>query len=176
MRCVCSHWQAPRPRLFTRSCTLSTFSFRLGAVAVAAIAAVGCKSVEHLTPDQVAATVYVSPQSVRMWVVGDSVQLTVAVTTESGSNGSGLPVSWVSRNSSLVSVSSTGLVKTIKKGDSTYVVATVGGKSDSALVEVPMTPCGSVTPTAMTAGQVVTDIGATGFCAASVPGAQYTVI
>ena len=145
-------------------------------MAAAAIVAVGCKSGEHLTPDQEAATVSVSPQSARMWVVGDSVQFTVAVTTVSGANGSGLPVNWVSRNPSLVSVSSTGLVKTIKKGDSTYVVATVGDKSDSALVEVPMTPCGSVTRTAVTAGQVVTDIGATGFCAASVPGAEYTVI
>ena len=69
-----------------------------------------------------------------------------------------------------------GVAKSLKKGGSTYVVATAGGKSDSALVEVPATPCGTVARTTMAVGQVITGIGASGFCAANTPEAEYTLL
>jgi hypothetical protein len=72
-------------------------------------------------------------------------------------------------------VNSAGIATAKKKGGSTYIVVTAGGKSDSALVEVPTTSCGSVTPTTMAAGDVTTDIGAAGFCAAASTG-DYAVI
>jgi len=118
----------------------------------------------------------VTPKSARLWIVGDSARFSATITTPSGADGAGIPVTWSVRDPALISVDGSGLVKTVKKGGSTYVVATSDGISDSALVEVPLTPCGSVQPVSLAVGQVVTDIGSNGFCAADTPGAEYTVI
>ena len=150
-----------------------SFPYRalLAAASVAALAS--CTS-EPKKSD--VASLSVSPKSARLWIVGDSAKFTATVTTVSGADGSGIPVSWVSRDAALLSITGSGLAHSVKKGGSTYVVATAGGKSDSALVEVPLTPCGTVQPVSLAVGQVVTDVGAGGFCAADNPDAEYTVV
>lgn len=137
------------------------------------VAVAGCK--ENLSPDKKVSLIEVAPRTARLYTVGQQVEFSVALTTEAGTAGEGIPVAWVARDASLIQVSATGVATSLKKGGSTYVVASAGGKSDSALVEVPATACGSVTPTPMTVGQVITDIGAAGFCAAG-SGAEYTVV
>ncbi|MEO5567562.1 MAG: hypothetical protein ABIR92_03675 [Gemmatimonadaceae bacterium] len=137
------------------------------------VAVVGCK--ENLSPDKKVSLIEVAPRTARLYTVGQQVEFSVVLTTEAGTAGEGIPVAWVARDASLIQVSATGVAKSLKKGGSTYVVASAGGKSDSALVEVPATACGAVMPATMTIGQVITDIGADGFCAAG-SGAEYTVV
>ena len=134
----------------------------------------GCS--DPIAPDHQVTRIEVAPKSARIWLVGDSVKFITNITTAAGTGGAGLPVSWVSRDLSLLSVTADGLAKSLKKGASTYVVATAGGKSDSALVDVPLTPCGAVAPSPLQVGQVATDIGPNGFCAADNLGAEYTLI
>lgn len=157
---------------------MPSFSPPIRAILVVLVIGLGaCKGgTEPIPPDKQVAIIDVTPKSRRMYIVGDSVKFSAALTTEAGTAGAGIEIGWVARDKSLLSVSSAGVAKSLKKGGSTYVVATAGGKSDSALVEVLATPCGSVTPTAMIIGQVVTDIGATGFCAGSATDAEYAAI
>jgi len=150
---------------------------RRNAVLAAAVvvAAVGCTT-EPPPPNQRVATIDVTPKAVRMWIVGDTKTFTASIVTDAGTSGSAIPITWVVRDPSLLSVTATGVVTSLKKGASSYVVATAGGKSDSALVEVPTNPCGALAPTSMSLGQVVTGIGVSGFCAADTPGAEYTLV
>jgi hypothetical protein len=143
--------------------------------ATALLIAVGCTT-EPVPPDHKVASIDVTPKTVRMWIVGDSAKFTVAILTDAGTDGVGIPITWIARDNSLLKVTSSGVVTSLRKGGSTYVVAMAGGKSDSALVEVPTTPCGATARTTMAAGQVVTGIGANGFCVADSPDAEYTLI
>jgi hypothetical protein len=155
----------------------SSFLPRAGSVISAgamAVALAGCGA-DPLTPDKIVASIDISPKSAQLYAVGQQVAFTSTVTTEAGTGGEGIPVGYVARDKTLLEVNSLGVAKVLKKGGSTYVVVTAGEKSDSALVDVPLTTCGSVTPTAMTVGQIVTDVGATGFCATASTG-EYTVI
>jgi hypothetical protein len=143
--------------------------------ATALLIAVGCTT-EPVPPDHKVASIDVTPKTVRMWIVGDSAKFTAAILTQAGTTGDGIPITWVARDAALLKVTSAGEATSLRKGGSTYVVATAGGMSDSALVEVPTTPCGVTARTPMSVGQVVTGIGAAGFCAADTPGAEYTLI
>src|SRR5207253_113255 len=115
------------------------------------------------------------PKTARLYTVGQQTVFTSTITTEAGTAGEGIPVGFSSRDESLVQINSAGIATAKKKGGSTWVVVTAGGKSDSALVEVPTTTCGSTASTAVTAGQVITDVGAAGFCATASTG-EYAVI
>lgn len=149
---------------------------RIG-ISLAALALIGgCKATEKLGPENTVSIIEVSPKSSRIYAVGDSTKFTAVLTTEAGTAGAGIEVAWVARDKSFLTVNSLGVAKSLKKGGSTYVIATAGGKSDSALVDLPGTPCGSVVPTTLGVGQVATNITDTGFCAASVAGAEYTAI
>jgi hypothetical protein len=121
------------------------------------------------------ASIAVTPKTARIWVVGDSATFTASILTQAGTTGVGIPITWVARDNALLKVVD-GVATTLKKGGSTYIVATAGGMSDSALVDVPATPCGTVARTTMTVGQVVTGIGASGFCVADAPDAEYTLL
>jgi hypothetical protein len=143
-------------------------------IALSVVMLASCSSTEPSHPD--VAAVSVSPKTARIWIVGDSARFSAAITTPTGTDGTGIPIKWTSRDPQLVSVTESGVAHTLKKGGSTYVVATAEGVSDSALVEAPLTPCGSVAPVTLAVGQVVTDIGVNGFCAAEDPDARYSVI
>lgn len=148
---------------------------RAGAIltAGALVASAGCK--ESLSPDRKVALIDVAPKTARLYTVGQQVEFSAELTTEAGTLGEGIPIQWIARDPSLIQVSSTGVATSLKKGGSTYVVASAGGKSDSAFVEVPSTPCGTVPSTALTVGQVATEVGAAGFCSAASSG-LYAVI
>lgn len=148
---------------------------QLGVILAAAGAlASGCTEPMRLAHD--VAVVNISPKSARIWIVGDSATFTVQITTVTGIAGTGIPVAWRSSNPSLLTVTAAGIARSLKKGGSAYIVATAEGVSDSAFVDVPLTPCGSVAPTTLALGQVVTDIGAAGFCATDIAGAEYAIL
>ncbi len=78
-------------------------------------------------------TVSVSPRVLSL-AVGGTGALTAAVTS-SGGSGSGITPTWSSLNGAVASVTSTGTVTGVAVGQ-TGVVATAGGKADTALVIV----------------------------------------
>jgi hypothetical protein len=149
--------------------------FGLRASIAAALALVACK--EPLDPAKSVASVAISPRTAQLYAVQQQVTFSVVVTTDAGGTPpeGTIPVSFVSRDPTLVAVDAQGVATALRMGGSTWIVAAAGGKSDSARVEVPATTCGAVTPTPMAVGQVVTDIGAAGFCAAAT-GGEYVVI
>jgi hypothetical protein len=150
---------------------------RAGAAFTAAALAIlaGCKGAETLGPDKKVASIEINPEGAQLYAVGQQVTFTATITTEAGTPGIGIEVGFIARDPSLIQINSAGVATVMRKGGATYVVAKAQEKSDSALVEVPETTCGSATPTAMTAGQVITDIGDAGFCASASSG-EYTVI
>ncbi|HET9425069.1 MAG TPA: hypothetical protein VFO55_06825 [Gemmatimonadaceae bacterium] len=153
---------------------LSLSPNRAGAILIAGLLAIsGCK--EPLSPDKKVSIIEISPKSAQLYAVGQEVTFSTTLTTEAGTAGEGIEIGYIARDPSLIQVNSSGVAKALKKGGSTYVVAQAGGKSDSALVEVPLTTCGSVAATPLITGQVSTEIGATGFCAAGSTG-EYTVV
>lgn len=149
--------------------------FGLRILAGAALALAACR--EPLDPAKTVASVVISPRTAQLYAVQQQVTFSTVVTTEAGTTAPDgtIAVSFVSRDPTLVAVDAQGVATALRKGGSTWIVATAGGKSDSARVEVPATTCGSMTPTQMAVGQVVTDIGAGGFCAAAGAG-DYVVI
>jgi hypothetical protein len=152
--------------------SFSTPSRTLVYLAVA-LAAAGCK--ETVGPDKRVQLIEISPKTARLYTVGQQQAFTTALTTEAGTDGEGIEVGYIARDNTLLQVNSAGVATALKKGGSTWVVASAGGKSDSAFVEVPLTSCGTTAATTMTVGQVVTDVGAAGFCAAASTG-EYAVI
>ena len=141
---------------------------------LAASLLVGCGSVEQPSDDRIAATVTITPKSARMWVSG---QRTSPWMSSRKLGPMGRHFRAVGRaRPTLLAVSQSGVAKTLRKGDSTWVVATVGQVSDSAFVEVGTTPCGTLAHTVFDVGQVKTDIPASGFCVAYATGAEYALI
>jgi hypothetical protein len=130
---------------------------------------------EPVAPENQVSVIEISPKGALMYAVGQTQQFTTTLTTEAGTDGSGIAVTYTARDNTLLQVSPTGVATTLKTGGTTYVVATAGGKSDSALVQVQASTCPTAAPTTMTVGQVVTDIGDAGFCAAASTG-DYAVI
>jgi len=90
------------------------------------------------------ASVAVSPATASM-LVGQTVQLTATPKDASGTTLSGRVVSWASSNTSVATVSSSGLV-TGKAAGSATITATSEGKSGSAGVTVTAPPSGGGTP------------------------------
>ncbi|MGO5288738.1 Ig-like domain-containing protein [Pseudoscardovia suis] len=84
------------------------------------------------TPDVAVSSVSVSPASLSL-TVGNSQQLTATV---SPSNATDKTVSWKSSDSSVATVSSTGLVKAVKAGPATITVSSSNGKTATASVVV----------------------------------------
>jgi hypothetical protein len=130
---------------------------------------------DKVGPEGTVSFIEIQPKTARLYTVGQQQIFTTTITTEAGTAGEGIPIGFKSRDETLIQINSTGIATALKKGGSTWIVATAGAKSDSAFIEVPATTCGSTPATTMTVGQVVTDIGAIGFCAAASPG-EYAVI
>jgi hypothetical protein len=143
------------------------------AVLFVVLAAAACS--DPVDPAKQVSQLEISPKQARLYSVGQQVTFTSTITTEAGTAGEGIEVGYKSRNDALIQVNSSGVATAKAKGGSTWIVATAGGKADSAFVDLPATPCGSVSATTIAAGQVVTDIGATGVCVAASAG-EYAVI
>src|SRR5207244_6134396 len=89
-----------------------------------------------------AVTVRVSPSSARVLsgsdsflqkYVADSVRLT-ATSLDALGNSTGTGVTFAARDATLLTVSATGVVRALRGGASTYVIATAGTAKDSVLI------------------------------------------
>ena len=107
---------------------------RLGVVRVAmsCLFIVGCGGA---TDPPVATTVTLSPTVLRFSSFGDTRQLTATVLDHNGAIISDPSLTWESSSSSVVSVSSTGLVEAVDNGIAT-ITATSGSASATASVDV----------------------------------------
>ena len=129
---------------------------------------------EPVAPENQVSVIEIAPKSALMYAVGQTQQFTTSLITEAGTDGAGIGITYTARDNTLLQMSATGVATALRKGGTTYVVATAGGKSDSALVQVSASTC-TTSATTMAVGQVVTDIGDAGFCAAASTG-EYAVI
>ena len=84
--------------------------------------------------DQIPTTVIVTPDSITFESTGDTASVSVAV-TDGRSNPITGEVTWISRDTGVATVDSTGLVRAQSSG-TTYVVAQAGSVMDSAAVVV----------------------------------------
>ena len=126
------------------------------------------------------ASVALSSRNTRLLVGVDTARITASAVDAFGNPASPAPV-FVSRDPSLVSVDNTGLIRALRRGSATYVVATAGGQADSALVtvlDVGQSICtNAATPVSLSVGQVVTGVAGTGFCVhATSAGAEYAIV
>jgi hypothetical protein len=125
-------------------------------------------------------TITLSPQNPRLLAGVDSAQITARSLDAYGNVTAPAPT-LVPRDPTLISVASNGVVRVLRRGSATYVVATAGEKRDSVLVTV-LAPgqslCTAVsTPIELAVGQVLTDVSGAGVCVhASVPGTEYALV
>jgi hypothetical protein len=125
-------------------------------------------------------TISISPQNPRLFSGVDSTQLTVQSLDAFGNITTPVP-NLVARDPSLISVASNGVVRVLRRGAATYVVATAGDQVDSVLVTVldaGQSVCtGVAVPVELAVGQVITDVSGTGFCVHSATaGTEYAII
>ncbi len=127
-----------------------------------------------------AVSLSVSPVSARLLAAVDTIRLSARALDMFG-NTTAPPPGFVSRDPTLLSVDSTGLVRALRRGSATYVVATAGPQTDSVLITV-LAPGQSIctaaaTPVDLAVGQVVTNVSGDGFCVhASSANAEYAYI
>jgi hypothetical protein len=126
------------------------------------------------------ATLLLSPKTLRLPVNVDSTRIAASSLDTFGNATTPAPT-LASRDPTLVTVDGTGLVRAVRRGGATYVVATAGGKSDSVLVTVlavGQSICtGAAAPVDIAVGQVVTDVSGAGFCVhASSANTEYAII
>jgi hypothetical protein len=125
-------------------------------------------------------SISMSPQNPRLLAGTDSTLLTVQSLDSFGNQTTPVPT-LVPRDPTLISVATNGMIRVLRRGASTYVVATAGTKVDSVLVTVlavGQSLCtGAATPVDLAVGQVITDASGTGFCVhASSPGTEYAIV
>ena len=125
-------------------------------------------------------TISITPQNPRLLVNVDTVRVSAKSLDLFGNSATPAPT-LVSRDPTLVTVDATGLVRVVRRGAGTYVVASAGGKTDSVLVTVLATGqsicTAAATPIEMSVGQVITDVSGQGFCVhAAAANAEYALI
>jgi hypothetical protein len=126
------------------------------------------------------AKITISPQPIRFLNGVDSLRLT-ATSLDAYGNVTAPAPTLASRDPSLVSMDARGFLHVVRRGGSTYVVASANGQTDSALVTVLAVGeslcTGVVAPTVMAVGQVITDVTSGNFCVrASGAGEEYAII
>lgn len=94
-------------------------------------------------PPAPVASVVVSPPSATI-IIGSTTQLTASTLDNNGNVLEGRSITWSSSNSSIASVSGTGLVTAVAVGGPVTITATSEGKSGSATVTVTAVPVGIV--------------------------------
>lgn len=125
------------------------------------------------------ASITITPQNPRLVVNVDTVRLSARGLDAYGNAAA--PPALAPRDPTLISIDSAGLVRVLRRGAATYVVATAPGKTDSVLVTVlaaGQSICtGAAEPTDLAVGQVVTDVSSQGFCVhASTTGTEYAIV
>jgi len=121
-----------------------------------------------------------TPQNPRLLVNVDTVRVSAKSLDAFGNSASPAPT-LVSRDPTLVTVDAAGLVRVVRRGAGTYIVANAGGRSDSVLVTVlaaGQSICtAAATPVEMSVGQVLTDVSGQGFCVhGTTSNAEYALI
>jgi len=122
----------------------------------------------------------ITPQNPRLLVNVDTVRVLAKSLDLFGNSATPAP-SLVSRDPTLVTVDASGLVRVVRRGSGTYIVASAGGKTDSVLVTVLATGqsicTAAANPVEMVVGQVITDVSGQGFCVhAGSANAEYALI
>lgn len=84
-------------------------------------------------PDDQVASVSVSPPQAELTSVGETVSLTARALTSSGSEVTGVSFTWSSSNSTVASVSSTGVVTARSRGTTTITARTAGVEGSAAV-------------------------------------------
>jgi hypothetical protein len=125
-------------------------------------------------------TIALTPTNPRLLPATDTARITAQSLDAFGNVTSPTPTLTV-RDPSLISIDAGGLVRALRRGAATYVVATAGTKSDSALVTVlavGQSICtGAGTALELSVGQVVTGVTGSGLCVhASSANAEYAVV
>jgi hypothetical protein len=131
------------------------------------------------TPGAVSA-IAISPPTGRLLPNVDTLRVTAQSLDAFGNVTSPTPTFQV-RDPSLLSIDDSGLMRALRRGSGTYVVATAGAKSDSVLVTV-LAPGQSIctaaaNPVDLAVGQVITDASGQGFCVhGSSANAEYALV
>jgi hypothetical protein len=146
-----------------------------GSTAVATVAVVA-------TPGPVA-RITASPKSRRLYGPGDTVRVTATASDQYGNPEPATAVAYSVTNPTLLGVDATGLVRVLQQGagGTASVVASSGGKSDSATITVlpqGTTVCAGIAgPTALAVGAVATFSGvAHGCLTGGASGAEFTLL
>jgi Bacterial Ig-like domain (group 1)./Peptidase M30. len=127
-----------------------------------------------------ATSISMTPRTTRLLAGVDSTRITVQSLDSFGNQTSPGPAIVV-RDPTLITVEPNGVVRVLRRGGSTYVVATSGTMTDSVLVTV-LAPgqslcTGVADPVDLAVGQVVTDVSGAGFCVhATAPNTEYAII
>jgi hypothetical protein len=121
-----------------------------------------------------------STQNARILATSDTLRITAQALDSFGNVASPAP-SFIARDPTLVSVDATGLIRALRRGSATYVVASSSGKTDSVLVTVlavGQSICtAAAIPMELAVGQVVTDLSGSGICVhASSANAEYALV
>src|SRR5436190_3181353 len=121
-----------------------------------------------------------SPQSARMLPAADTTRITAQSLDAFGNVATPKPT-LTPRDPSLISIDAAGLVRALRRGAATYVVAAAGSKVDSILVTVlaaGQSICtGAASPLELGVGQVITNLSAAGLCVhATTAGAEYAIV
>jgi hypothetical protein len=125
-------------------------------------------------------TISITPPNARLLPTIDTTRITVQSLDAFGNVATPVPTLTV-RDPSVISVEPNGLVHALKRGSSTYIVASVGSKADSALITVLATGqsicTGAATPVELNVGQVLTDVSGLGVCVhASSANVEYAIV
>lgn len=126
------------------------------------------------------ASIALSTKRARLLATVDTLRFSARALDAFGNAASPDPVFTV-RDPSLVSVDSDGLIHALRRGTSTYVVATSGSLTDSVFVTVlaaGQSICTAVAdPVQLGVGQVITDVSSDGFCVhATTANAEYALV
>lgn len=127
-----------------------------------------------------ATAIVLSPPNPRLLAGVDTLRIIAQSLDSFGNQASPAPTFTV-RDPTLISVDGSGLVHALRRGASTYLVVSSGGKTDSVRVTVLATGesicTGAADPVDLAVGQVITDVSGQGFCVhSSAAGAEYAII
>jgi hypothetical protein len=126
------------------------------------------------------ATIITTPESIRLFAVGDTARITSVLQDEFANAVVGATLTFAIADPTLVSVDSAGLVRALRAGGSTSVIVSASGRSDTVSVTVlaaGSSACtGVATPNALTVGTLMTASAATVCLSGGTATSEYTVI
>ena len=127
-----------------------------------------------------ATSIVLTPQNPRLLAGVDTLRIN-AQSVDTFGNQASPPPTFTVRDPTLISVDPSGLVHALRRGASTYLVVSAGGKTDSVRVTVlasGQSICtGAADPVELAVGQVITDVPGQGFCVhSSTANAEYALI